>query len=212
MKVPTRKQLGNAQAAWVTACGSSQFPSAGKAQAWLCASACLGPSARTTARRRARTFRRAGYEADVRRIDRANAAKSASPRVRTLVRQEASNAVVVDREIAALTEHRIKRCRSPRSMPRRTIVRAVDEFLRTSRRPVGFRVLVRDGPWEPKGVVPTCSMRCNSRVAGGELKDRGYTPKMDPFFFALPRWHYRDARPWWLENRTARLRDVCDQS
>jgi AcrR family transcriptional regulator len=128
--------------------------------------------------------------------------------------KEGIYAVIVDREIRSLVD-RIKDALAP-GHPRRTIVGAVDAFLSyVEEEQAGFRILVRDAPVGTRGgslpsVLDEIAQAVEELLAG-ELKDRGFAPKMAPVLsrclvgmIALP-------GQWWLEVGKPTRRDVADQ-
>lgn len=158
-------------------------------------------------------FAEQGYEAtSVEEIaERANVSK---PVVYEHFRgKEGIYAVIVDREIRSLVD-RIKDALSP-GHPRRTIVKAVDAFLRyVEEEQTGFRILVRDAPVGTKGgSLPSILdeiARAVEELLAIELKDRGFSPKMAPVLsrclvgmIALP-------GQWWLEVGKPQRREVAD--
>jgi AcrR family transcriptional regulator len=128
--------------------------------------------------------------------------------------KEGIYAVIIDREVRSLVD-RIKGALSP-GHPRRTIVRAVDTFLEyIESEQAGFRILVRDAPdGSGRGSLPSVLdeiAQAVEELLAGELKDRGFSPKMAPVLSRCLVGMIAMPGQWWLEEGKPRRRDVADQ-
>ncbi len=128
--------------------------------------------------------------------------------------KEGIYAVIVDREIRSLAD-RIKAALSPGS-PRRTIVRAVDAFLRyIEEEQAGFKILTRDAPvGASRGSFPSVLdeiAQAVEELLSGELDDRGFSPDIAPVLSRCLVGMIAMPGQWWLETGKPRRRDVADQ-
>lgn len=128
--------------------------------------------------------------------------------------KEGIYAVIVDREVNALTD-RIKDALAP-GHPRRTITRAVEAFLEyIETEQAGFQILVRDAPiglgrGSLSSVLDEIAQAVEALLSV-ELKSRGFNTKMAPILarslvgmIALP-------GEWWLDVGKPKRKYVAEQ-